>query len=113
MKKAGSQRSSSHGRELSSFQSWKRARGGKQKENSASLDPFQGYTVLNEITRDVTNDRAVETPYPRAIHLRDNQGGVGGEDVIRKDTTVTVTFETPGTNSVAKGNSHTNTYLQP
>lgn len=105
VKKTGSQRSSSHGRDLSSFQSWKRARAGNQ-ENSGGIDSFQGYTILNEITRDDTHDQAVETPYPRATHPRNSRGRIGGVDVIHKNVTVTVTYGASGTSRAATSNSH-------
>ncbi|KAI1770224.1 integral membrane protein [Hypoxylon cercidicola] len=101
VKTTRSQRSHSHSRELSSFQSWKRGRAGQQ-ENSGALGPFDGYTVINEITRDDTRDRGVKTSYPRAIHSRER---IGGDGVIRKDVTVMVTYGTPVTSKAAKSDN--------
>ncbi|RYO87814.1 hypothetical protein DL764_008808 [Monosporascus ibericus] len=97
-KKPGSQRWVSSGRENSSFHSLKRARA-SNKNNPSGRDPFYGYTVLNEISRDDSN-RAADTTFPHATHAGNGRIKFDGEDVIRKDVTVSVTLAGPVADSV-------------
>ncbi|RYP63323.1 hypothetical protein DL769_006995 [Monosporascus sp. CRB-8-3] len=99
-KKPGSQRWVTGGRENSSFHSLKRARA-SNKNNSSGLDPFYGYTVLNEISRDDSN-RATDTTYPHATHAGNGRTKFNGEDVIHKDVTVSITFGGPVADSVTE-----------
>ncbi|KAI1764979.1 integral membrane protein [Hypoxylon sp. FL1150] len=96
LKKVKSQRSPSQGEELSSFQSWKRARASNQ-ENIGRHGLFQGYETLNEITRDETYDGVTDAPFPQAVHSWNGRGRNGRDSVIRKDVTVMVSSGAPVT----------------
>ncbi|RYP12168.1 hypothetical protein DL767_011373 [Monosporascus sp. MG133] len=87
-KKPGSQRWVTGGRENSSFHLLERARA-SSKNNSSGLDPFYGYTVLTEISRDDSN-RATDTTYPHATHARNGRIKLDGEDVIRPEDRLAV-----------------------